>query len=375
MGFPRNAQPREGTACHPFPSAGFTLVELLVVVAIISLLITLLLPAVQSSREAVRRAQCSNNMKQLGLACASYESQNGCFPPSSYFPAGVEPAYSRTHLRNWIISILPFLEQQSLYDSFNLAAPINDSSNRVPRGTEIATMKCPADVGHNVRFTSTTAAEGDNWARGNYAANASMGFNQTSGDPWSAGGTTMPLSHSRYHRGVMGSNLAMGVPEVYDGTSNTILLGEIRIGLVAQDRRGTWALEGAGASALWGHGWQDDVGPNPCSDKSDNIIDCSVVQTKAGGAAVLRTQCMTCYDATGGTNVSNQAAPRSRHPGGVYVTMVDGSVRFISNYIEKNFGDTWDANLTQFGGDATRLLCWQRLCISQDGQVVQGNKY
>jgi len=122
---------------------GFTLVELLVVITIIGLLIALLLPAVQSAREAARQAQCSNHVKQLGLACANYESQNGCFPPSSSFPKGTDPGDSRTHRRNWVIAVLPFLEQQALYDSFDLSVPINDSSNRTARGTDLPVMKCP----------------------------------------------------------------------------------------------------------------------------------------------------------------------------------------------------------------------------------------
>ena len=356
-------------------NGGFTLVELLVVVTIIALLIALLLPAVQSAREAARQAQCQNNMKQLGLGCLNYESQYGYFPPSSYFPKGTQPNESRTHYRNWAISLLPFLEQQAVYDSFNLSAPINDSCNAAARGNDLLVMKCPADAGHKVKFSSVDSAEGSNWARGSYAANASLAFYIADTYKFYGAGTNSALSYSRYHRGVMGSNLSMGISEIYDGASNTILVGEVRVGLTAQDRRGTWALDHPGASTLWGHGWTDDNGPNSCQDNSDNIMDCNSVAASLGGTQSLRTACMQCWnpDATG---ASSQAGPRSQHRGGINVTMVDGSVRFISNYIERTTSSSaWDANMNDSLGNRVDFLCWQRLCASQDGQVVDGKKF
>lgn len=351
---------------------GFTLVELLVVITIIAILIAMLLPAVQSAREAARQTQCSNNMKQLGLACLNYESQYGAFPPSSYHPVGTtRPGMLRTHACNWVISILPFLEQQAVYESFNLSMPINDSCNRTARGTDLSVMKCPSDLGHRVKFASVDVTEGDNWARGNYAANASLGFHfdlasSAFGGTYSAAGTTSALAYSRYHRGIMGSNLSMGVSEIYDGTSNTLLLGEIRVGLIKEDRRGVWALDGAGVSALWAHGWQESDGPNPCSGNVDNLLDCTTVTNNAGGLTAIRSACMGCYDGEG----SDRAAVKSRHPGGVMVTMADGGTRFISNYIEKGLGQWADSP-----GMTTQFLCWERLCASQDGQVVDAKKF
>jgi len=299
----------------------------------------------------------------------NYESQNGYFPPSANFVEGTDLTTSRSHWRNWVISILPFLEQQPLYDSFNLSAAIGDSVNRTPRGTDLPVMKCPSDIGHNIKHANSLG-DADNWARGNYAANASMAayYSNPASGPNSGAGTTGVLSYSRWHRGIMGANLSMGVSEIYDGTSNPILLGEVRVGLVAEDRRGTWALDGPGASALWAHGISDDVGPNPCNDNSDDMVDCNLLTTNAGGANVTRAACMTCA----GTAGNRQAAPRSQHRGGIHVTMADGSVRFISNYIEKGTGPNSNTSTPSL---TTGFLCWQRLCASQDGQMVDGAKF
>lgn len=349
--------------------SGFSLVELLVAITILALLIALLLPAVVSSREAARRAQCGNNMRQLGLAATSYESQYECFPPSSYFTEGVDPAYRRTHERNWVIAILPFLEQQALYDAFDFLVPISDSSNREPRGKELPSMQCPSDIGQHVKFASTSAKEGDNWARGNYAANASLAaYYANTSTPHAGAGTKMPLSYSRWTRGIMGANLSMGISEIHDGASNTILLSEVRVGLTAEDSRGAWALSHPGSSALWAHAWGVAVGPNPCHDSSDQILDCTAVVNRVGLAAT-RTACMACTTA----GVAAQAPPKSQHQGGVQVTMADGSVRFISNYIQKGDGAWWASPTTP--NLASQFLCWERLCASQDGCPVDARQF
>ena len=366
------------------PGSAFTLVELLVVITIIGILITLLLPAVQSAREAARRVQCGNNLKQLGLGLANYESTYGSFPPSSYYNVGDDPASDRKHWRNWAIAALPYLEQEPLYRSFTLTdstganVSINDTRNTVARGTELPMMKCPTDPNTKVQFSSTNATEGANWARGNYAANASLGAycltgygtGGTSAATYSAAGADSPLSKSRYHRGVMGSNLAMGLSEISDGTSNTILLGEVRAGLVAHDRRGTWALGDPGASSLWSHGMAHTNGPNDCNSDGDDFLDCSTVISEVGNRRLV--ECMSCY-----AYMSNAAgAARSCHPGGIHATLADGSVRFISNYIERSTAFLFDAALQpDMGGNTANFKCWQRLCCSQDGLPVDGAKF
>jgi len=345
--------------------SGFTLVELLVVITIIGILIALLLPAVQQAREAARRAQCSNNLKQLALAVLNYEQANKSFPPSVQFNPGEDPAYSDTFRPNWVILILPQLEQQGLYDSFNLKLPISDPANRPARGMELNIMKCPTDAGNNrVKFVGTPGrAEGDNWARGNYGANGGRGYMLL---PSSCSPTTRmdcmdgpdsPGWMDPGFRGVMGANVATPVARIRDGTSNTILLGELRAGVNQYDQRGTWAMGGAGPSALFAYGSTSDAnGPNYCRDNSDDIKSCSYLQGTSPGLAVLASECMQCCGGQGNW----QATTRSLHSGGVFIALADGSVRFASNWIETtgSFGSVWD-----------RLIC------SMDGQPLDGSKF
>jgi prepilin-type N-terminal cleavage/methylation domain-containing protein len=128
------------------PRSGFTLVELLVVIAIIGLLVVLLLPAVQSAREAARRAECQSNLKNATTAVLNYESSRKIFPQGMTFPKVLESniGYLTFFNANWIISILPNIEEQPLYDSFDIKKRINDNTapmksnrNYIERGTAI----------------------------------------------------------------------------------------------------------------------------------------------------------------------------------------------------------------------------------------------
>src|SRR3954464_10711521 len=128
---------------------GFTLIELLVVIAIIAVLIALLLPAVQAAREAARRMQCTNNLKQLGIAVHNYISQNNCFPPlGSNF---ANPGYGGPVLPNdwplgWAVTLLPGMEQQALYNTANYSLSVNNSVNtKTLCATRVATLLCPSE--------------------------------------------------------------------------------------------------------------------------------------------------------------------------------------------------------------------------------------
>jgi hypothetical protein len=220
-------------------------------------------------------------------------------------------------------------------------------------------MICPSDPYTNQSlFAGMNTVEGDNWARGNYGANGALGFMTHDFRP--AGGRDTELWRNPQTRGVMGVNVALNVAKITDGTSKTLLVGEIRAGLTTNDRRGVWALGGAAASSLWGHGTDDAIGPNPCIGTSDNILGCNKVIQELGEPRLV-AECMTCISFG-----NEQGATRSLHIDGINVCMADGSGRFISDFIDKG---------TQWEPDPAEYHTWQRLNASGDAQVIGDATY
>ena len=344
----------------------FTLVELLVVIAIIGILVALLLPAVQAAREAARRSQCLNNTKQICLALQNYHDSFGEFPPSIFFDtpylAG-GPFYDSLKGvtfsgPNWVIRVLPYMEETATYDRFDLSTYIAAPVNREPRGTEISGMLCPSDRG-NIEPFNGGAFDGDGWARGNYGANASLGLfpyrNVTANsEVW---------GRTPWTRGVMGANVSQSISKITDGTSKTIAIAEIRIGLTQDDRRGIWAMGAPGASSIWGHSIDNLTGPNSCIVGGDNIKGINKVIASIGEDA-LNAECMGAWGGGG----SEQAAPRSMHPGGIQVGFTDGSARFIVDSIETHAGGFKLENEED-------MRTWERLTASSDSQVIDPNAY
>ncbi len=191
---------------------GFTLVELLVVIAIIGILIALLLPAVQAAREAARRSQCSNNLKQIGLALQNYHDTYKTFPPEAVFgkasTAVPKPAYHHT----WCTAILPFMEQQPLYDSVDFT---QRAWGQAIVSTVVPAFLCPSDDGygtnpsetHNLAVTHYVASEGYHW----WPGAAVPGFS---------------FAPSADYQGVFAGGQATKMAKITDGTSNTILVAE-----------------------------------------------------------------------------------------------------------------------------------------------------
>ncbi|MEM8944361.1 MAG: DUF1559 domain-containing protein [Planctomycetota bacterium] len=366
--------------------SAFTLVELLVVIAIIGVLVALLLPAVQAAREAARRTQCLNNMKNNGLALLNFHDSFGYFPPAieqtreSITSTGDFNQISHFG-PNWVIRTLPFLEQQPLFDTFILTDPssgeavsISDDRNRLPRGAQLEAMMCPSDAGNQQSFGIGGTPPGDNWARGNYAANSSLQYLRLenvaltpypdSSLQFSGIEVGQMWTETDWTRGVMGCNLTTSIRQITDGTSNTIMLAEIRAGMNERDRRGVWALGTAGASSIWGHAIGDSTGPNSCNPAADNIADGAGIR-ELTDEDTLRAECMFVG------NGQLQAAPRSLHPGGLHACFADGSARFISENIE--FGNCGTSTGAQLNLDC--LGAWHYLTASQDGNMIDTSSF
>lgn len=303
--------------------SGFTLVELLVVIAIIGILVALLLPAIQAAREAARRSQCSNNLKQVGIGLQNYHDTYKVLPPAGI---GVYTNGSMTGVTadntvdddignnrgsyiNYAGMLLPFVEQQQLFDQINLVNAGNASmnTNAAVWNTKIAGYQCPSDPNASNACTRTNPA----MARGNYAA---VGSNEgiTTGNNfyrvnWNSLNSTQ--------RGAMGMGGAARLSDVLDGTSTSLVCIEVLAGPDVNDVRGCWAF--APGVTVFGTG-----GIN--SDYPDNFQYCT---TAVRPAYTGKTPCQSSQD--------NNLVARSQHPGGVQAVMVDGSTRFLTDSLDQ----------------------------------------
>ena len=320
----------------PAPRPGFTLIELLVVIAIIAILIGLLLPAVQKVREAAARISCTNNLKQIGIACHAYLDVNLVLPPSVLMHKAVgDPAdYGQNFGPNWAVLILPQLEQANLFSGVSasvISYPLTgDAGWRSLRGVNLKAYRCPSDTGGD----TLCARAGGGWARGNYGGNAGPGMF------WVTGGSDAAIASSggvmgdnspnfagaggysglNYSGGgVMPVNRGIAFTAITDGTSSTILVDELRIGPSANDIRGTWAMGQTGASVSAANGRSDTPTPNfSCSG-------CDDIQGSDDRNDLGMGSCSGCG--------SWQVTAKSRHTGGVLVGFADGGVRFARNSV------------------------------------------
>src|SRR4051794_24696423 len=285
---------------------GFTLVELLVVIAIIGVLVALLLPAVQSAREASRRTSCTNNIRQLGLAAQNFADANGKLPVAVQIAGN--PANGTSNMLsayrtpgfgpNWAVLLLPYFEQGPLYEQssagINNYLPSNgtDLSWRRVATASIKGMRCPSDnygANSSNTFQMNTGSFNSFWARGNYGANAGPGWLHFTEQGQSfITGAQSTFTGDSMMAGVFAVNYAVRLAEIgrQDGTSNTIAFNELRVGINQGDRRGVWAMGVAGSSITAGHATGDSLTPNDNAEKSDDIEDCTALRAQIGKQTV-----------------------------------------------------------------------------------------
>lgn len=311
-------------------SSAFTLVELLVVIAIIGILIALLLPAVQSAREAARRMECSNHLKQIGLALHNYAQAFRAFPPGciAMEQAKLDPWRDaratdgvRRHGTSWMLQALPFLEQTQVHGNWDYST--NVLGNAALAQTDMAAFYCPTRRS-GLRTEDMARMPGKDWTGGgtDYGGCAGGGnlFYNTVPHEWIATDTTARDEYwwKSNRRGIFRPNRSTHFRDIVDGTSSTMLAGELqRLSEPAAYRRGQdgWAV--GGSASLY-------------TANDDEI----------GG----RYQ-------TGGMNNLFFESPGSEHPGGASFSMADGSVHFISENINamlfRHLGSMADGQVAQ----------------------------
>ncbi len=293
----------------------FTLIELLVVITIIGILIALMLPAVQAAREAARRAQCANNLKQIGLAVQQYHSALGSFPPGNVLKAaGFCPGDANVQSddgTNWAISILPYIEQKALYDSYDFGAYNESPPNRQVRETFIGMYACPSDSDTSslavpARGPASVSQGNIPYMPGSYRAMSGRS------DGYRYLDSSELTSYPRSWRGPIHAIGVLGFStetcaHVRDGTSNTLLVGESTT-RTRPNQRTFWAYSYAYFSLS-----AATVGQN---------------RTLLGDYS----QCV----AAGGSGKENPCKRGwgSFHPGGLHFALCDGTVRFLNSTID-----------------------------------------
>jgi prepilin-type N-terminal cleavage/methylation domain-containing protein/prepilin-type processing-associated H-X9-DG protein len=334
---------------------GFTLVELLVVITIIGILIALLLPAVQAAREAARKAQCGNNLRQIGIAMLNFENRNGMLPP------GAKKAWPQNNAYEWIYLIhyiLPDLGMEAYYHAIDgpsftaiTADLYGDAANWMQvNGTGAAYLWCPSDSLNGNEFGLQI---GDNGIEYRYLKSNYLGL--FSGGNDGEGRSTGPTKNRQaaFRGGGVGTRLS----DITDGTSNTMAVAEYLKGVGPKDARGSFYTQRAGCQTLYAA-----IAPN--SSTQDWLCNgFSLADTPD----LLSLNLPRKSDCTGGpadwSCDNNNASPRSRHPGGVQAVFCDGSVHFIS--------DSINSHLPLTANDPTDVPgTWQRLAWIADGLPV-----
>jgi prepilin-type N-terminal cleavage/methylation domain-containing protein/prepilin-type processing-associated H-X9-DG protein len=320
-------------------TSGFTLVELLVVIAIIGVLVALLLPAVQAAREAARRAQCANNLKQIGLAVLNYESARKVLPYSNML-GGTSSIGSAQYLSGWTREILPFAENTQLKQLYlpevnGTAVPVTAPEAKAFRETQVAMYSCPSDFPFELEIPQggPAAGAGASFMPGSYHANAGRGNGWATWYLYEAlppGGTQKGI-HEGW-RGPMHVVLKKGVAPpansmelrqeplkaISDGTTQTLLAAESTN--VFAPRRTFWAY-------TWGNYVASQPTPQDRTLWGDHVRCTAIAESSDENAVYSGQSQRACHSGW-----------FSGHPSGMNATMCDGSVTFL----------TWEIDLDTF---------------------------
>lgn len=291
--------------------AGFTLIELLVVIAIIAILVAILLPAVQQAREAARRSQCKNNLKQMGLAISNYTDAYEMMPMGSnqYGPAGL--VNSRGYM-GWSIAILPYIEETALYELYVHNNDSLSSVNQRVRETSVTSYNCPSDISVDKLFTP----ESGTCCSRLYATSSYRGVSGRSSGAYFYDFTTDFGNVVSSDKGALTATGSGVTPTAYrdikDGASNTLLVGE--------GQTSTYPTRGT----FWAHTYTSyalgtiTVGfPVP----SFGITDYALCNSTAASLSVSNNPCKRFFG--------------SYHEGGVQFVRCDGSVTFVPTVIDQ----------------------------------------
>ena len=348
---------------------GFTLIELLVVISIIAVLIALLLPAVQAAREAGRRAQCTNNLKQLCLAAMNYESANGCYPRGGMYMTGTTPLGYGNADATYFLLTLPYYEQGPLWNAYNANLNATAPANLSVAGVGLSVLWCPSapDAGTILNLNEMTPS--------GQPLGIWYGYTSLPPGTWTARttnyrGSSGPFRGNNQPSGVItcyGSNVT--IASVTDGTSNTFLYSE---------STSSWVSPSSGSPAIqfmagWNQGsvkalFGTDFPPNPWRTIPPTSVLAGTVFT---------------------------AMASSFHPGGVNAAFADGSVHFIKDSIntwpgaynatlgEYSIPSSWYTTTVvpgSFGVRYTftsqaRLGVWQALSTRSMGEVISSDQY
>jgi len=323
---------------------GFTLVELLVVIAIIGVLVALLLPAVQSAREAARRTSCTNKLKQMALACHNYESAYKTFPSRQCGSGGLNDVNTRpTHcliLAGWT-SLLPYMEQQALYDQV-YSIQIQPFADNVWTLAQPAFLQCPSDngkadpnPGRVVRgYSSYAFCSGDDYA-------GSQAFPDERTNP-AASAMSLPIKN----RGIFGRHSYTRIAEISDGTSNTVALTERSRPAKIYDRGAVAVDATAGPTsyvplscrALWSGNQYISSATMFTTDNAPGYRWAAGNAYFAAVETILPPNSASCvFGASGSISAhlyQGVWTASSEHPNGAQIALADGSTRFISNNID-----------------------------------------